>query len=83
MVLDYILKLVESEEFLRRGAGDAGSGFDPEAVMAIADLIREGAGHDEYRSRAELRSKTERILATLAEGTNPGSKMQAISLYRG
>jgi hypothetical protein len=74
LVLDYILKLVESEEFLRRGAGDAGSGFDPEAVMAIADLIREGAGHDEYRSRAELRSKTERILATLAEGTNPRIK---------
>ena len=71
LLLDYILYLVESEEFWREEAGDARYGFDPEAVMAIGDLITKGVSHDEYISKPELRSKTERILTILADRTKP------------
>ena len=74
LILDYVLNHIESEEFWREEAGGTRYGFDPGAVMAISNLIREGAGHDEYRSRPELRSKTERILTILADRTNPQLK---------
>jgi hypothetical protein len=75
LLLDYILYLVESEEFWREEAGDARYGFDPEVVIGIGDLITKGVSHDEYRSKPELHSKTERILTILADRTKPQLKV--------
>ncbi|CVK33961.1 SIR2 family protein [Methanoculleus bourgensis] len=74
-LLDYILYLVESEEFWREEAGDARYGFDPEVVIGIGDLITKGVSHDEYISKPELHSKTERILTILADRTKPQLKV--------
>ncbi|MCT8337795.1 hypothetical protein FKB36_09940 [Methanoculleus sp. Afa-1] len=71
LAIDYILYLVESEDFLREETGDARYNFEPDAVVAISDLITEGVRHEEYLSRPELRSKTEKILTILADRTTP------------
>lgn len=71
LILDYIQYLVDSKEFWSEEIRDARYGFDPGAVMAIGDLIKEGASHDEFISRPEFRSKTERILMILADRTKP------------
>jgi len=68
LILDYILYLVESEEFWNEGTRGARYSLDPEVVIEIGTLISEGASHDEYISKPELRSKTERILTILADG---------------
>lgn len=71
LILDYILYLVDSEEFWNEETRNAKYGFNPGAVIAIGDLITEGINPDEYISRPELRSKTERILTILADRTKP------------
>lgn len=70
LILDYILYLIEPENFRERRDGDAAYDLEPEAVLAISDLITESVRHAEYRSRPELRSKTERVLTILADRTD-------------
>jgi len=74
LILDYILYLVESEEFWSEETRDARYGFEPGVVIEIGNLIVKGTRHDEYISKPELRSKTERILTILADRTKPQLK---------
>ena len=76
LILDYILYLIETENFQEGRDADAAYDLEPEVVLAISELITEGVRHDEYRSRPELRSKTERILTILAERTRPTSQSE-------
>jgi len=71
LVLDYILYLIESENFREGRDRDAAYDLEPEMVLAISELITEGVRHGGYCSRPELRSKTERVLTLLADRTNP------------